>query len=666
MMCSQETNVRPNKPSEAVATCSSAGEDTRDPAPDAYRLLVVEHASSRLVALPPAGFLVIGRDPEADIRVDDPAASRRHARLQIVGGVVRLIDSGSRNGLSVNGARVEGACDLSPGDVVTLGEIALILRGGRRSASRRVLLGAQEIVPRLQHEIDRSLELARPLSLAVLSLGPRFPKASTAPHPAAANGDRQPSLLDIEAALASHMSALDLAGRLPDGTLAIAFGERPADEARAAVSLLLEQIARTWPSCRAGVASCPDDGCDAPTLLGLARDAAEACATHGPAHASSRVRDVQQALPFTLDLGDRAVVMADPSMVSLFSLIGRLAAASLTVLISGETGVGKENAAYAVHHGSPRRAGPFVAVNCAAIPDTLVEGELFGHAKGAFSGAHAAKPGLFERAAGGTLFLDEVGELSLAAQAKLLRAIEGGRFLRLGETIEREADVRIVAATNRDLAADVRAHRFREDLFYRLGSAVVLIPPLRERAADIPVLARTFLAAARARVGKGTLPIGPSAMLALSRYSWPGNVRELKNAMDYVAASAPPGTVERASLPASDRRHRRGASGRRRRPRPLAPRCTLARCRDGQSRLPWMPLLRRRDRAPAGRRSPRQRRSETDRIPASPRGDRGPRAPPHPRGPRRLRGHQDARGPPHLRPRAHLPPQAPPVRLRLT
>ncbi len=549
MMCSQETPVRPNKLAEAVATRSSAGEDTPEPGPDAYRLLVVERSSSRLVTLPGAGFVVIGRDPEADIRVDDPAASRRHARLHLAGAAVRLIDSGSRNGISVNGARVDGACDLSPGDVVTIGEAALILRGGRRTVVRRVLLGSQEIGPRLEQEIDRSLELGRPLSVAVLSLGPRLAPAPISSRFGGPGADRPAASLELEATLAPHLRALDLAGRQPDGTLAIAFGERGSDEARAAVSLLVEQIARTWPACRAGVASCPDDGCDAPTLLGLARDAAEAATP--PGALAERVRDAHQAVPFALDLGDRSIVMADPSMVSLFSLIGRLAAATLTVLVSGETGVGKENAAFAVHHGSSRRAGPFVAVNCAAIPDTLVEGELFGHAKGAFSGAHIAKAGLFERAAGGTLFLDEVGELSLAAQAKLLRAIEGGRFLRLGETTEREADVRIVAATNRDLAAEVRAHRFREDLFYRLGSAVVLIPPLRERPADIPVLARTFLAAARARSGKTPLTIGAGAMLALARHPWPGNVRELKNAMDYVAASVEQGVVERAALPAN-------------------------------------------------------------------------------------------------------------------
>jgi DNA-binding NtrC family response regulator len=510
---------------EAAATRSLASDGTNGAARDTFHLLVVERSSSRMIALPAAGFRVIGRDPEVDVRVEDPSASRRHARLQIGGGEVRVVDLGSRNGLRVNGTRIDGACDLAIGDVITIGDVALILRGRRRSRPRRAPLGPQEIAARLQDEIDRSLEARRPLSLAVLVPGPRG-EGAAAPRASEWEQER------LTRAIEDHLCALDLVGRLADGNIAIVLGERGADEARAAISILVEQLAPGSPSCRAGIASCPEDGCDAATLVSAARDACEVARGPGLAGAA-----------------DRTIVIADPAMARLFALIERLAAAELAVLVSGETGVGKEHAAFAVHHGSSRRTGPFVAINCAAIPDTLLEGELFGHAKGAFSGAHAAKPGLFERAAGGTLFLDEVGELSLAAQAKLLRVLEGGRFVRLGDTVERQADVRIVAATNRDLAEEVRARRFREDLFYRLGSAVVLIPPLRERPADVPVLARTFLATARERAGKSPLSIAPGAMLALSQYAWPGNVRELKNAMEFVAASIERGPVERAMLP---------------------------------------------------------------------------------------------------------------------
>jgi DNA-binding NtrC family response regulator len=240
-------------------------------------------------------------------------------------------------------------------------------------------------------------------------------------------------------------------------------------------------------------------------------------------------------------------MVLDPAMGRVFALLERLAASTLPVLVTGETGVGKENAAYAVHHWS-KRTGGFIAVNCAAIgPDSLVESELFGHDKGAFTGAVAAKPGLFESAIGGTVFLDEVGELPLSVQAKLLRALETKRIVRLGETKERPIDVRLVAATNRSLEDEVKAGRFRQDLLFRLAGATVILPPLRDRRCEIPMLARMFLAAARGN--RAEMTITPEAMQVLLTYGWPGNVRELKNTMEYVSAAALDEHVEVDDLP---------------------------------------------------------------------------------------------------------------------
>jgi two-component system response regulator AtoC len=247
-------------------------------------------------------------------------------------------------------------------------------------------------------------------------------------------------------------------------------------------------------------------------------------------------------------LGDREVIVADPAMVRIYELLTRVGRADLTVLLCGETGVGKENAAYAVHHHSPRRAGPFISINCAAIQETLAESELFGHEKGAFSGAAGAKPGLLEAAAGGTVFLDEVGELPLGVQAKLLRAVEARRVTRVGSLRERELDVRIVAATNRDLGAEVRAGRFRRDLLYRLNVATIVLPPLRERPREIAILARVFLDDACRRAARPLLAIAPDAMHALEAHAWPGNVRELRNTMDLIAATVEAGVVQRADL----------------------------------------------------------------------------------------------------------------------
>ncbi len=221
-----------------------------------------------------------------------------------------------------------------------------------------------------------------------------------------------------------------------------------------------------------------------------------------------------------------------------------------TVLITGESGTGKEMAARFIHQHSARRTGPFVPVNCGAIPEELFEAELFGHRKGAFTGAEADRPGLFEEASGGTLFLDEVGELPAKMQVKLLRALQEGSIRRVGDTRERKVDVRVIAATNRDLAGEVEAGRFREDLFFRLNVLPIHMPPLRARLEDLPLLARSLLA----RWGEDPARLTDEALEALARYPFPGNVRELENALQRMLALAPPG----APLTATDVREALG------------------------------------------------------------------------------------------------------------
>jgi len=226
------------------------------------------------------------------------------------------------------------------------------------------------------------------------------------------------------------------------------------------------------------------------------------------------------------------MVGASPAFKAACELIQKVADSQVTVLLLGETGVGKEMFARSLHSISPRAKNRFVAVNCAAIPEELIESELFGVEKGAFTGAHQSKPGRFERAHGGTLFLDEVGELSPAAQAKLLRVLQDGEFERVGDTRTRNADVRLVAATNRNLQADVDAGKFRKDLFFRLNTFPILIPPLRERREDIPLLSERFIGRSKARHGQRRLTLDPAAEAALRRYDWPGNVRELENMIE--------------------------------------------------------------------------------------------------------------------------------------
>jgi DNA-binding NtrC family response regulator len=239
------------------------------------------------------------------------------------------------------------------------------------------------------------------------------------------------------------------------------------------------------------------------------------------------------------------------AMREIFRTVERIARAEATVLVMGESGTGKELVARAIHDLSPRGAGPFIAVNCGAIPSELIESELFGHEKGAFTGAVDRRIGRIESANKGTLFHDEVGELEPAVQVKLLRALQERSFERVGSSTTISVDVRIVAATNRDLAAEVAAGRFREDLYYRIAVVPVKLPPLRERREDIRLLAGTFLERIQAARGITPKKLSAAALGALEGYRWPGNVRELENAIEHGLALCEGDTIELADLPLS-------------------------------------------------------------------------------------------------------------------
>ena len=248
------------------------------------------------------------------------------------------------------------------------------------------------------------------------------------------------------------------------------------------------------------------------------------------------------------------IVTKSAPMNQLVDLARRVAKVDSTVLITGESGSGKERIARLVHDESTRAAGPFIAVNCGAITETLLESELFGHARGAFTGASQDRPGLFEASNGGTLLLDEVGEVSPAMQVKLLRVLQEREIRRVGENKNRKVDVRVVAATNRDLAYGVARGGFRQDLYYRLKVVELHVPPLRERRDDILPLARVLLGEAALRMKRKIEGIAPGAVDHLLRYEWPGNVRELENAMERAVALARGSRVELEDLPEEVRR----------------------------------------------------------------------------------------------------------------
>jgi two-component system NtrC family response regulator len=237
------------------------------------------------------------------------------------------------------------------------------------------------------------------------------------------------------------------------------------------------------------------------------------------------------------------MIGTSPGMQQVFTSIRKVAATDAPVLILGESGTGKEVAALAIHHRSTRKEGPFVPINCGAIPEALLESELFGHEKGSFTGAHAQRKGRIESAQGGTLFLDEIGEMPLSLQVKLLRYLQESTIERVGGRGQIEVDARVIAATNVDLMQATKQGDFREDLFYRLAVVVVRIPPLRERQGDLALLAKTFLQRYTSQTGRGSVDLSTQALKAINSHPWPGNVRELENRIKRAVIMAEGGRI---------------------------------------------------------------------------------------------------------------------------
>ena len=469
-----------------------------------------EQPSSRVVTFgEPDDELVFGRHADCDVVIDHESVSRRHARFRRRGAQIAVEDVGSTNGTRVNGAAIDGPRRLAAGDVVEIGMATAVLATTTAIRDRRHVATVSELEDRLLAEVERARRYHRALALVMLRV--------------AGPGE---AMEDHVAALARALRRMDLLAEYGTDELALLLPET----GRAAADAVIER-ARRAPAglaVTAGAAIYPEDGTHAGELIGVARE---------------RLRGI--AHPPGARAAAAPAIASDPKMQHVMRLVERVAPSPITVLIVGETGVGKEVIAEAIHRRGPRASGPFVRLNCAALTETLVESELFGHEQGAFTGAIAARPGQFELAAGGTLFLDEIGELSPATQAKLLRALEARAVIRVGGRREIAIDVRIVCATHRDLEVEAHRGRFREDLYFRIGAFVIPVPPLRDRRSEIIPLATRFVA----ELAPGRhATIAPAAIAMLEAHDWPGNVRELRNAIERALVLAGD-TIEPAHLP---------------------------------------------------------------------------------------------------------------------
>jgi len=467
----------------------------------------------------------IGRAPSADIRLPDNQAAWEHCVVRRREGRYQIADRRSGTGTYINGLRTSEHW-LEPEDQVSIGETVLVYREDApaapadsqnhtllRACSLLFLFRALAMAQSPRHRDTLAGQLMRliadivPAGTGGVMLG-RTPEEVRA---AARDLGVDASLGEMAARVFNEGVAMDAQTR----TLAVALSSRGA---------VAGAIVARFPAAEeANLAEHRD------TLSAIATLAMAALET---ARQVEQLQAENAQLLQRLGAGEEGMVGESPAIAKLQQMIGRVAPLNTSVLILGESGTGKELVARSLHRQSPRAAKPFIAINCAALTETLLESELFGHEKGSFTGAVAQKKGKLELGEGGTVFLDEIGELAPSLQAKLLRVLQQREFERVGGTTTHKLDVRLIAATNRDLAAQARQGTFREDLYHRLNVVALRVPPLRDRPEDIPALAGHFLERACARCRRRVSAISPEAERCLMGYSWPGNVRELENAIE--------------------------------------------------------------------------------------------------------------------------------------
>ncbi|MFO0579665.1 MAG: sigma 54-interacting transcriptional regulator [Polyangia bacterium] len=484
-------------------------------------LMVFDGTRAFRFELPASGSITIGRADDADLQLEDETTSRHHARLTVVGDALHLEDLRSRNGTYVNRERISGVFSLSTDDVIRICNVKLFVYKAPRPPVRQPPGGAAQLRQRLGEEILRAIQYEKRLMLLWISIESDGPSM-----------DQQ----RIESTVLARLGKLDCACWDAPGQLIVLLPNQDASEVQLIAHALLLDLDKLALRSRCGLVSCPQDAIEIEVMLACGRDAAQ----------RSKPGEVLLAADLVSRhrAGAMEILVADPAMAEVYQKVKRYAEGDMAVLVLGETGSGKEPVAAAIHAWSLRSRHRYIEKNCGAIPESLLESELFGYVRGAFSGAAADTKGLFEQANQGTVFLDEVADLKPSAQVALLRVIDQKKVQRVGGTQLYDADVRIVAATNKNLREEVRAGRFRSDLYHRLAVVTITLKPLRERRREIPLLARAFLDGERARQGKPPLQISDAAMVRLIEHDWPGNVRQLKGLMHALATGVQSSEVD--------------------------------------------------------------------------------------------------------------------------
>jgi DNA-binding NtrC family response regulator len=483
------SDSKPRAPSE-LDTLAQVHRARNDAPTERLQLLASADGVFAAFRLPLAGTVMIGRSSDCEVVVDHPTVSRRHARIAC-GTPMTITDLGSHNGTRFAGELLapDTPRTFEIGDILAVGGVMIAVQRVSAALGRRVR-DHDYFEGRVEEECARAARRGEPFAVLRVAL------------------DEPARAAAAESAIASSLRTHDVLATYAPGDyeLLVASDEEGVRGVLARLGDLLRDLGVR---SRLGVAHYGRDGTTAEALI-----AAAAAALRGESVAQRAAAIREQS----------------PVMLRLDALVQRVATSDIAVLIQGETGVGKEVLARRIHAASARANGTFLGFNCAALAESLIESELFGHERGAFTGATSAKPGLLESAAGGTVFLDEVGEMPMSIQAKLLRVIEEREVRRVGAVQARPIDVRFVAATNRDLEAEVEQGRFRSDLLFRINGVLFVVPPLRERKNEIEPLARAFIAEACA--GRPAPALSEAALAMLTKYEWPGNIRELRNVID--------------------------------------------------------------------------------------------------------------------------------------